>query len=146
MADQRRGELTQASLDVVDAIIAGGGMVGDLGERYTRVAAAHAVHNGLTTLPQTERFLHGTKVAYGILVQIELLGQRDVTEQLITAFARFNLPTSLKALDVDIQNHADVEKVIARTLAPFESIHALPVPLNAESLRGAIERVEALSA
>ncbi|MCW2484082.1 oxidoreductase, partial [Candidatus Symbiopectobacterium sp. NZEC135] len=72
-------------------------------------------------------------------------GQRDVTEQLIAAFARFNLPTSLKALDVDIQNHADVDKVIARTLAPFESIHALPVPLSAENLRDAIERVEALS-
>ncbi len=143
LADQRRGELTQAFLDVVDAIIAGGGMVGGLGERYTRVAA---VHNGLTTLPQTKRFLHGTKVAYGILVQSELLGQRNVTEQLIAAFARFNLPTSLKALDVDIHHHADVEKIIARTLAPFESIHALPVSLNAESLRGAIERVEALSA
>ena len=45
LADQRRGELTQAFRDVVDAIIAGGGMVGGLGERYTRVAAAHAVHN-----------------------------------------------------------------------------------------------------
>lgn len=54
LADQQRGEQTQAFRDVVDAIIAGGGMVGGLGERYTRVAAAHAVHNGLTVLPQTE--------------------------------------------------------------------------------------------
>ncbi|STV78217.1 glycerol dehydrogenase [Klebsiella michiganensis] len=67
LADQQRGELTQAFRDVVDAVIAGGGMVGGLGERYTRVAAAHAVHNGLTVLPQTEKYLHGTKVAYGIL-------------------------------------------------------------------------------
>ncbi|MBD4677701.1 oxidoreductase, partial [Xanthomonas citri pv. citri] len=65
LADQQRGEQTQAFRDVVDAIIAGGGMVGGLGERYTRVAAAHAVHNGLTVLPQTEKYLHGTKVAYG---------------------------------------------------------------------------------
>ena len=43
LADQQRGEQTQAFRDVVDAIIAGGGMVGGLGERYTRVAAAHAV-------------------------------------------------------------------------------------------------------
>ena len=145
LADQQQGALTQAFLDVVDAIIAGGGMVGGLGERYTRVADAHAEHNGLTTLPQTERFLHGTKVAYGILVQSELLGQREVTQQLIAAFARFNLPTSLAALDVDIHHQADVEKVITRTLAPFESIHALPVALSAASLRAAMERVEALS-
>ncbi len=38
LADQRRGDLTQAFRDVVEAIIAGGGMVGGLGERYTRVA------------------------------------------------------------------------------------------------------------
>ena len=75
LADQQRGEQTQAFRDVVDAIIAGGGMVGGLGERYTRVAAARAVHNGLTVLPQTEKYLHGTKVAYGILVQSALLGQ-----------------------------------------------------------------------
>lgn len=60
-------------------------MVGGLGERYTRVAAAHAVHNGLTVLPQTDKFLHGTKVAYGILVQSALLGQDEVLAQLVQA-------------------------------------------------------------
>lgn len=94
LADQQRGELSQAFRDVTDAIIAGGGMVGGLGERYTRVAAAHAVHNGLTILPQTDKFLHGTKVAYGILVQSALLGQDDVLAQLINARQRFNLPTT----------------------------------------------------
>ncbi len=64
-------------------------MVGGLGERYTRVAAAHAVHNGLTVLPQTEKYLHGTKVAYGILVQSALLGQEDVLAQLMAAYQRF---------------------------------------------------------
>jgi uncharacterized oxidoreductase len=79
-------------------------MVGGLGERYTRVAAAHAVHNGLTVLPQTDKFLHGTKVAYGILVQSALLGQDDVLAQLVQAYQRFNLPTTLAALEVDINN------------------------------------------
>ena len=93
-------------------------MVGGLGERYTRVAAAHSVHNGLTVLPQTEKFLHGTKVAYGILVQSALLGQDDVLAQLITAYQRFNLPTRLAQLDVDINNRAEIDNVIAHTLAP----------------------------
>ena len=58
-------------------------MVGGLGDRFTRVAAAHAcADNGLTVLPQTEKFLHGTKVAYGTLVQSALLGQDDVLAQL----------------------------------------------------------------
>lgn len=145
LADKERGELTQAFRDVVDAIIAGGGMVGGLGERYTRVAAAHAVHNGLTVLPQTEKFLHGTKVAYGILVQSALLGQDEVLAQLIAAYQRFSLPTTLAALDVDIQNQAEIDNVIAHTLRPVESIHFLPVTLTPATLRAAFEKVESFT-
>lgn len=145
LSDKQRGELTRAFCDVVDAIIAGGGMVGGLGERYTRVAAAHSVHNGLTVLPQTEKFLHGTKVAYGILVQCALLGQDDVLAQLVTAYQRFNLPTVLAQLDVDIANRAEIDKVIAHTLRPVESIHALPVTLTPDTLRAAFEKVESFT-
>lgn len=142
LADQARGELTQAFRDVVDAIIAGGGMVGGLGERYTRVAAAHAVHNGLTVLPQTEKYLHGTKVAYGILVQSALLDQDDVLAQLVAAYQRFNLPTTLRELEVDINNRDELDKVITHILRPVESIHYLPVTLNPAVLRAAFEKVE----
>lgn len=145
LADKKQGKLSQAFCDVVDAIIAGGGMVGGLGERYTRVAAAHSVHNGLTVLPQTEAFLHGTKVAYGILVQSALLGQDDVLAQLTSAYQRFNLPTRLAQLDVDINNRAEIDKVIAHTLRPVESIHALPVTLTPETLLAAFEKVESFT-
>ncbi|EFR0614396.1 iron-containing alcohol dehydrogenase [Salmonella enterica] len=142
LADKQQRRLTQAFCDVVDAIIAGGGMVGGLGERYTRVAAAHAVHNGLTVLPQTEKFLHGTKVAYGILVQSALLGQDDVLAQLIAAYRRFHLPARLSELEVDIHNTAEIDRVIAHTLRPVESIHYLPVTLTPDTLRAAFEKVE----
>ncbi|CAK9886335.1 MAG: Hydroxycarboxylate dehydrogenase A [Candidatus Erwinia impunctatus] len=144
LEDQHNGVLSQAFMDVVDAIIAGGGMVGGLGERYTRVAAAQAVHNGLTTLPQTEQILHGTKVAYGILVQSALLGQDEVLTQLTQSFKRFNLPSKLAQLGVDINNRADIEKVINRTLQEGESIHALPVTLSPEVLLNALKKVESL--
>ena len=134
--------LNQDFLDVVDAIIAGGGMVGGLGERYTRVAAAHAVHNGLTVLPQTAHFLHGTKVAYGILVQCALLGQTDTLRQLKAAFRVFGLPVSLAELDVDISDDAALQAVIARTLQSGESIHYLPGPLDADTLLTAFRAVE----
>ncbi|AXF65798.1 MULTISPECIES: oxidoreductase [unclassified Leclercia] len=145
LADQTRREVTREFHDVVDAIIAGGGMVGGLGERYTRVAAAHAVHNGLTVLPQTAPFLHGTKVAYGILVQSALLGQDDVLRELVAAYQRFNLPTTLRELEVDIHNREALDRVIAHTLRPVESIHALPIAVTPEVLRAAFEKVENLS-
>jgi len=128
--------------DVVDAIIAGGGLVGGLGERYTRIAAAHAVHNGLTVLPQTNRFLHGTKVAYGILVQAALLGDNNTLEQLIKLFRQFNLPTSLHDLDIDIKNENDINKFIQHTLRPEESIHLLAEPVTPEKLYTALQKIE----
>lgn len=146
LSDQQKQQLTQSFCDVVDAIIAGGGMVGGLGDRFTRVAAAHAVHNGLTVLPQTEKFLHGTKVAYGILVQSALLGQDDVLAQLTEAYQRFHLPTTLAELEVDINNQAEIDKVIAHTLRPVESIHYLPVTLTPDTLRAAFEKVESFQA
>lgn len=140
------GTLTQDFLDVVDAIIAGGGMVGGLGERYTRVAAAHAVHNGLTVLPQTERFLHGTKVAYGILVQTALQGDIETLRQLKAAFKVFGLPTSLAELNVDINDGPSIQAVVERTLQPSESIHYLPLTLNASVLLDALRTVESIKA
>lgn len=137
-----QGELTQDFLDVVDAIIAAGGMVGGLGERYTRVAAAHAVHNGLTALPATAPFLHGTKVAYGILVQCALLGRHDWVRELSAAWGEFGLPTSLAAMGVDIRDNDVVGQLIARTLQPGESIHLVPITLNDHILRQALEDVE----
>ena len=38
------------------------------------LAAAHAIHNGLTALPETHAMLHGEKVAFGVLAQLVLEG------------------------------------------------------------------------
>lgn len=69
---------------------------------------------------------------------------RDVIDAIIAAYQQFNLPTTLAALDVDINNHTEIDQVIAHTLRPAASIHALPVQVTAESLRAAFITVEAL--
>jgi len=135
-------QLTQPFLNVLDAIIAGGGLVGGLGDRYTRIAAAHSVHNGLTALPQTDAFLHGTKVAYGILVQSALLNQPEVVRQLTALYRVLDLPVSLAELNVDIHDEKQIARLIERTLQKGESIHLLPGNPNAEQLRLALEFVE----
>lgn len=139
---QAQGQLSQDFLNVLEAIIAGGGLVGGLGDRYTRIAAAHSVHNGLTALPQTDAFLHGTKVAYGILVQSALLGQPETVAQLIALYRRLDLPVSLAALQVDIHDEAQIKRLIERTLQQGESIHLLPITINDSSLRAALSFVE----
>lgn len=138
-------QLTDDFQDVVDAILAGGGMVGGLGERFTRIAAAHAVHNGLTALPQTARYLHGIKVAYGLLIQLALLQKEQELNRLIPVFRRLQLPVSLSELDVSWQDKTALSALIRRTLQEGESIWYLP-DVSAEKLEQAIKHVETLAA
>lgn len=142
LREQEEGQHGQAFRDVIDAILAGGGLVGGLGERHTRIAAAHAIHNGLTVLPQTHRFLHGTKVAYGILVQTALLQDTRTLQHLMAAFHRFRLPINLAALDIDADNATELDALIAHTLRPSESIHLLSEPVTPGRLLHAIKQVE----
>ncbi|WP_025903971.1 MULTISPECIES: oxidoreductase [Tatumella] len=142
LRDQQQGTLTPRFISVVDAIIAGGGLIGGLGERFTRVAAAHAVHNGLTVLPQTHRILHGIKVAYGILVQSALLNQQQDIRKLLHFYHQLKLPVTLAELGVSLSDREEMDKVIAHTLRPRETIHLLPVEVTAETLYQAMAAIE----
>jgi hydroxycarboxylate dehydrogenase A len=130
---------------VVDAIIAGGGLVGGLGERYTRIAAAHAVHNGLSALPESAQHLHGLKVAYGILVQSALQGKPDELRTLAAQFRSLGLPTNLADLGIDPRHDGHIAALVAATLAPHESIHLLPFPVSPATLQKAIMQVECMN-
>lgn len=142
----RNGELTDDFVAVVDAILAGGGLVGGLGERYTRIAAAHAVHNGLSVLPEAARHLHGMKVAYGLLVQTALLGKRDELARLAVEFRTLGLPVSLGDLGIDARDQVKIEAFVEATLVPHESIHLLPFPVDRETLTAAVHLVEEVAA
>ncbi len=49
-------------------------------------------------------------------------------------------------MEEDIKNQTQIEKVIAHTLRPVESIHYLPVTLTPYTLRAAFEKVESFKA
>lgn len=145
LAAVSRNTIDASFLQVVDAVIAGGGLVGGLGERFTRLAAAHSIHNGLTVLPETARFLHGAKVAYGILVQLALEKRHDELQRLDAALQKLGLPRRLGDLDVDFTQTGRIEAFIAHTLRPVESIHFLAGGVDTRRLWRAIETVEAIN-
>lgn len=142
LAEQRQGVLTAKFIAVVDAIIAGGGLIGGLGERFTRVAAAHSVHNGMTVLPQTHEILHGIKVAYGILVQVALQKDQAEFELLLRFYRELQLPTSLRDLNIDIANRGQIDAMIAHTLRAKETIHLMPMEITPDVLFRAMETIE----
>jgi glycerol dehydrogenase len=131
--------------EVVDATVLLAGVIGGLGGANCRTVAAHAVHNGLTQLPETHNKLHGAKVAYGILVQLRLEeivqnNQLAVTarQQLIKFYKEIGLPCTLE--DLGLQNITlDKLRFCAQFACQSHSdIHRLPFPVNPEQLLAAM--------
>jgi glycerol dehydrogenase len=73
-------------------------LLSGLGFESSGLAAAHAVHNGLTVAPPTHS-LHGEKVAFGTLVQLVLEGKpRAQIEEVVAFSTEVGLPVTLAAI------------------------------------------------
>lgn len=122
--------------EVVDATVCLAGVIGGIGGAQCRTVAAHAVHNGLTHLPQTHHTLHGEKVAYGILVQLrleEFQGNQlaaTARHQLLKFYSEIGLPQSLADLGLADVTLRELEKVAAIACLPQSDIHHLPFPVS----------------
>lgn len=95
--DVREGRLTEAVEDIIETNT----LLSGIGFETCGLAAAHAIHNGLTRLPETRGSLHGEKVAFGTLAQLELEGADEEERARVLAFCRaVGLPTTLDALGI----------------------------------------------
>jgi glycerol dehydrogenase len=121
------------------------GVVGGLGGAGCRTVAAHAVHNGITQLPASHAFLHGEKVAFGILVQLrleELVGGSGLAaqarRQLLPFFRSLGLPVALADLGLGSVTPADLGQVCRFACQPGSDLHQLPFPVREEELLAAL--------
>ncbi|TKD70894.1 iron-containing alcohol dehydrogenase family protein [Pseudalkalibacillus hwajinpoensis] len=122
--DQQNVQLSDAFIRVIETNLLSGGMVGGLGDRYGRIAGAHSIHNGLTHVQEAHTFLHGEKVAYGILVQLVLEGEWEEVRGLFDFYKEIGLPLSLESIGVEATNVERVSQVIADyATREGESIH-----------------------
>ncbi len=148
LADVRVGHVSQAVEQVTDAIILISGAVGGFGETNCRSAAAHAVHNGLSVLPESHHALHGEKVAWGILVQLAIEGKSDKEIlDLIRFYRACRLPSSLDELGISYQRLTEDQlREIARvSLLPESTMSSMPFTVSEDSVISAVKRVQVLS-
>ena len=68
------------------------------------LAAAHAIHNGLTIVPEVrENYLHGEIVAFGVLTELHLTGaDPDEINEIYTFCEDVGLPTTFAGIGLDI--------------------------------------------
>lgn len=115
------------------------------------LAAAHAVNNGLASLPRGRASSHGEKVAFGTLVQLMLerqLGKepvraaRDLEEA--RAFCRVvGLPATLSALGFDGITPAELAGLVETALDPADNMSHMPFAVSADDLIDAVLAVDA---
>ena len=131
--------------EVVDATVLLAGVIGGLGGAQCRTVAAHAIHHGLTHLPQAHGTLHGEKVAYGILVQLrleELVGgnQLAVTarHQLLKFYQTIGLPCQLQDLGLGDVSLTDLQRAAEIACQPGSDIHHLPFTVEVSEVLAAM--------
>jgi glycerol dehydrogenase len=130
-------------------------LLSGLGFESAGLAAAHAVHNGLTAVPATHGMLHGEKVAFGTLVHLMLEAQqspgaavRAEAEAEARRIAGFligvGLPVTLGELGVDAADAHAIAAVAERATAPGETIHAMPFPVDTAGVVTALAAADAM--
>ncbi|MNI14196.1 Glycerol dehydrogenase [compost metagenome] len=142
LAAVRSGELNDALTRTAETIIMVAGLVGGFGEDYGRTAGAHSVHDALTAIPETHRLLHGSKVAYGVLVQLALEGNWPEIDGLLPFYQELGLPSSLKAMGLDHLKREELLKLGERAAVPEASIHMMPRVITADAVADAVAELE----
>lgn len=133
--------VTTALENVIEANI----LLSGLGFESSGLAAAHAVHNGLTALDETHHFYHGEKVAFGVLVHLVL--ENAPTEEINTVVnycKSVGLPTTLNGLGIVEQSHEKLMAVAKLACAEGETIHNMPFTVTPESVYAAIKTADLL--
>jgi len=112
--------VTPALEHIVEANI----LLSGIGFESSGLAAAHSIHNGLTALPETHRFYHGEKVAFGVLAGLQLTGAPP--KEMLNALAfceEVGLPTTLSDLGLAECDRARLMTAAEKACAPAEGIH-----------------------
>jgi glycerol dehydrogenase len=127
VADCRAGLATPDLDAVVEATV----LLSGLGFESGGLGAAHAINNGLTVLPPTARFMHGEKVAFGLLASLFLYECPDEERRLLFDFCRdVGLPTRLVDLACDATDEEALERVAAKACQAGANIHNEPYPVT----------------
>ncbi|GLU45736.1 glycerol dehydrogenase [Nocardiopsis ansamitocini] len=140
--DAVRNDLVTPS---VEAVVEANTLLSGLGFESGGLAAAHAVHDGLTAVAQTHGLAHGEKVNIGSICQLILEGADTSEIREFVAFTmRVGLPTSLTEVGLGDADDDTLREVVRAAIVPEETIHNLAFPVSEDALLDALKAVEVL--
>ncbi|WP_068088054.1 glycerol dehydrogenase [Polycladidibacter stylochi] len=115
----------------VENIIEANTYLSGIGFESSGLAAAHAIHNGLTKLEECHHLYHGEKVAFGTLTHLLLENAPMEEIETVIGFCRsVGLPTNLFDMGVKEINRDALMEVAKASCAEGETIHNMPFPVT----------------
>ncbi len=110
-----------------------------IGFESSGLAAAHAIHNGLTLMEECHHLYHGEKVAFGTLSQLALENAPLDEIRTVIGFCRsVGLPTNLNDMGVTNIDRAKLLQVAQASCAEGETMHNMPCEVTPEAVLAAM--------
>lgn len=130
----------------VERLVEANTLLSGLGFESGGLAAAHAIHNGLTAAPQTHGLTHGQKVNIGSLTQLVLEGApAEEIRDFIVFTTKVGLPNTLTEIGLKTTDLEDIQRVAEASVVEGETIHNMPFPVTAADVVDALRSIEGYS-
>ncbi len=146
--DWGRAALTACEAQVVtpalERVVEANTLLSGLGFESGGLGAAHAIHNGLTALPQVHHLFHGEKVAFGVLASLFLTDKPlALMDEVYALCEALGLPTTFADLGLAGVADLDLRRVAEKSCAEGESIHNEPVEVSPDLVLSALKAADA---
>jgi glycerol dehydrogenase len=129
------GALTPA----VEAVIEANTLLSGLGFESGGVAASHAVHNGFSVLPECHHYLHGEKVAFGVITQLVLENApQEELDDIIDFCISVGLPVTMAEIGVTEPTQEKIMRVAELACAPTDTGVNMPFAIDPDMVCNAI--------
>lgn len=133
-----------ACTEAVEKIIEANTLLSGIGFESAGLAGAHAIHNGMTVLPECHHMYHGEKVAFGTITQLVLENVSvDDLEEVILFCIEVGLPVTWKELGVDEITDEKIMAVAKAACAEDDTLHNMPFEVTVETVAAALKAADA---
>lgn len=129
----------------VERIVEANTLLSGIGFESSGLAAAHAIHDGFTVLPETHHVYHGEKVSFGTLCQL-VLENRDWDEvvEVMDFCTKVGLPITMAQIGVSEPTPERIRRVAEKTCEPGMMVHNMPFKVYPEMVMDAIWAADAI--
>jgi glycerol dehydrogenase len=130
----------------LEKVVEANTLLSGLGFESGGLAAAHAIHNGLTAAPQTHGLTHGQKVNVGTMTQLVMEGApAEEIEDFVVFTTKVGLPNTLTEIGLATTDLAELRAVAEAATVEGETIHNMPFPVTPDLVVDALIAIEGLA-